>query len=78
MSEIKVPEKDVLNILVDKTGKVFMSMDNQIYLEQAVLEVTGNFNIGLTAPQLANFKADPMFGTPLNVLQEYLNKEESC
>ena len=29
VSEIKVPEKDVLNILVDKSGKVFMSMDNQ-------------------------------------------------
>ena len=30
VSEIKVPEKDVLNILVDKQGKVFMSMDNQL------------------------------------------------
>ena len=29
VSEIKVPEKNVLSILVDKTGKVFMSMDNQ-------------------------------------------------
>jgi biopolymer transport protein ExbD len=77
VSEIKVPEKDVLNILVDKTGKVFMSMDNQIYLEQAVLEVTGNFNIDLNGAQLAAFKADPMFGTPLNVLKDYLNKEES-
>ena len=77
VSEIKVPEKDVLNILVDKTGKAFMSMDNQIYLEQAVLEVTGNFNIDLNGAQLAAFKADPMFGTPLNVLKDYLNKEES-
>ena len=77
VSEIKVPEKDVLNILVDKTGKVFMSMDNQIYLEQAVLEVTGNFNIDLNGAQLAAFKADPMFGTPLNVLKDYLNTTDS-
>ena len=72
VSEIKVPEKDVLN-----DWKVFMSMDNQIYLEQAVLEVTGNFNIDLNGAQLAAFKSDPMFGTPLNVLKEYLNKDES-
>lgn len=33
VSEIKVPEKDVLNILVAKDGKIFMSMDNQLSLE---------------------------------------------
>ena len=37
VSEIKVPEKSVLNILVDKSGKIFMSMDNQNDT-QAVLE----------------------------------------
>jgi len=27
VSEIKVPEKDVINVLVGKDGKVFMNMD---------------------------------------------------
>lgn len=77
MSEIKVPEKDVLNILVDKEGKVFMNMDNQIQLGDVVLAVTDQFGIGLTGTQLANFKSDPMFGTPMNNIEKFLNMEES-
>ncbi|MDO4959589.1 MAG: biopolymer transporter ExbD [Prevotellaceae bacterium] len=77
VSEIKVPEKDVLNILVDKEGKVFMNMDNQIQLGDVVLAVTDQFGIGLTGTQLANFKSDPMFGTPMNNIEKFLNMEES-
>ena len=33
VSEMKVPETDVLSILVDKKGKVFMSMDKTSDLE---------------------------------------------
>lgn len=77
VSEIKVPEKDVLNILVDKEGKVFMNMDNQIQLGDVVLAVTDQFGIGLTGTQLANFKSDPMFGTPMSSLEKFLNMEES-
>ena len=77
VSEIKVPEKDVLNILVDKEGKVFMNMDNQIQLGDVVLAVTDQFGIGLTGTQLANFKSDPMFGTPMSSLEKFLDMEES-
>ena len=77
VSEIKVPEKDVLNILVDKTGKVFMSMDNQIQLEEVALDVCSNFSIDLNGNQMAAFKADPMFGAPLSKLGQYLNLDES-
>ena len=77
VAEIKVPEKDVLNILVDKEGKVFMSMDNQFQLGDAAMDVTDQFGITLTKTQLANFKSDPMFGAPMNVLEKFLNMEES-
>ena len=77
VAEIKVPEKDVLNILVDKEGKVFMSMDNQFNLGDAALDVTDQFGITLTKQQLANFKSDPMFGAPMNVIEKFLNMEES-
>lgn len=77
IAEIKVPEKDVLNILVDKEGKVFMSMDNQFNLGDAALDVTDQFGITLTKQQLANFKSDPMFGAPMNVIEKFLNMEES-
>ena len=77
VSEIKVPEKDVLNILVDKEGKVFMSMDNQNDLQAVFEDVTGQYSgLGITAKQEKNFLADPMFGTPVKDLAAYLAKDE--
>ena len=40
VSEIKIPEKNILSILVDPDGKIFMSMDKQSDLK-AVLEKMG-------------------------------------
>lgn len=76
VSEIKVPEKDVLNILVDKEGKVFMSMDNQIQLASVVGEVSDQFGITLTGKQQAAFVSDPMFGASMDKLEAYLNLDE--
>ena len=77
VAEIKVPEKDVLNILVDKEGKVFMNMDNQFQLGDVATDVTSQFGINLSPMQLANFKSDPMFGAPMNVIEKFLNMEEN-
>lgn len=76
VSEIKVPEKDVLNILVDKEGKVFMSMDNQIHLEALIADVAGQYGMALTQQQVGAFKSDPMFGTPMDKLENYLSIQE--
>ena len=78
VAEIKVPEKDVLNILVDKEGKVFMNMDNQFQLGDVAMDVTDKFGKTLTKTQLANCKSDPMFGAPISVIQDFLNLEESA
>ena len=77
VSEIKVPEKNVLNILVDKTGKIFMSMDNQNDT-QAVLEgMAGQFGIELTKAQMHKFKKDAMWGVPMSDLSSYLSLSET-
>lgn len=77
VSEIKVPEKNVLNILVDKTGKIFMSMDNQ-YDTQAVLEgMAGQFGVELTKAQIHKFKKDAMWGVPMSDLSSYLSLSET-
>ena len=76
VSEIKVPEKDVLTVLVDKEGKVFMSMDNQIQLESLLADVAGQYNLALTGQQVGAFKSDPMFGVPMQELSKYLSIPE--
>ena len=73
VSEIKVPEKDVLNILVDNQGKVFMSMDNQAQMMDVLSGLTGQFGVQLSAEQEKKFQKDPMWGVPMEKLSAYLN-----
>ena len=76
VSEIKVPEKNVLRILVDKTGKVFMSMDNQNDLVDVLSGMTGQFGVSLTAAQTKKFQNDPMWGVPMEKLETYLSLDQ--
>ena len=69
VSEIKVPEKDVLNILVDNQGKVFMSMDNQAQMMDVLSGMTGQFGVQLSAEQEKKFQQ----GVPMEKLSAYLN-----
>jgi biopolymer transport protein ExbD len=73
VSEIKVPEKDVLNILVDKTGKVFMSMDNQSQMMDVLSGMTGQYGVSLNGEQEKKFQKDPMWGVPMEKLAAYLS-----
>jgi len=72
VSEIKVPEQDVLNILVDKDGKVFMSMDNQNDMLSVIQDMNDKFGLGLSALEMKKFQTDPMWGIKLSSLKGYL------
>ena len=73
VSEIKVPEQDVLNIIVDKDGKVFMGMDNQNDLIAVIQDMDSKFGLGLTAQEMKNFQTDPLWGIRLSSLKGYLS-----
>ena len=73
VSEIKVPEKSVLNILVDKTGKIFMSLDNQNDVVDVLSGMAGQYGISLTKAQVKKFQNDPMWGAPMEKLEAYLS-----
>src|SRR3712207_2292352 len=73
VSEIKVPEKDVLNILVDNQGKVFMSMDNQSDMLALIQKVNETSNLGLTGLEMKKFQTDPLWGIRMGSLKGYLS-----
>ena len=72
VSEIKIPEKNVLNVLVDNKGKVFMSMDNQSEMLTLIQNMNEKTSMGLTAKEMKKFQTDPMWGIPLSSLKGYL------
>ena len=73
VSEIKVPENNVLNILVDQEGKVFMGMDNQNDLLALIQGMNETGNLGLTAPEMKKFQTDPLWGIRMTSRKGYLN-----
>ena len=78
VSEIKVPETEVLQILVDKEGKIFIGLDKPGYMQ----EMLDNFkssvsNLSLVPAQEKNFIGLASFGTPVAEMSNVLKHEAS-
>ena len=72
VSEIKIPETNILSILVDPDGKVFMSLDRQED-KANVLKLLGKaFGINFTDKEVYDFSLQPSFGVPIQNMQEFL------
>jgi len=72
VSEIKIPESDVLQILIDPTGKVFMSMDKQRDMIETLTAVGSEYGIEFSKTEQAKFKNLPTFGTDINAMKAFL------
>ena len=78
VSEVKVPENDVLNILVSPEGNIYVGSENKNTMQEMMETVTDKFGITLTSAQLKNFREDAMIGAPMAVFTDYysLDKEK--
>lgn len=73
VSEIKIPETNILQILVDPEGKIFMSLDKQPDMK-AVLEKMGEeYGIRFTTDQERKFVTASTFGVPMGSMQKFLD-----
>jgi biopolymer transport protein ExbD len=75
VSEVKIPENDVLTILVSPEGRIYVGTENKNNMQAMMETVTDKFGIQLNAAQVKHFREDPMVGAPLKSLQAYLNLE---
>mgnify|MGYP002624105405 FL=1 len=75
VSEVKVPENDVLSILVDPDGKIFLGTENKNDMLAMMQDVTDKFGISLNATQIKHFREDAMIGAPLSKFADYLSLE---
>ncbi|WP_455591976.1 ExbD/TolR family protein [Bacteroides sp.] len=73
VSEIKIPETNILQILVDPDGKIFMSLDKQPDMK-AVLEKMGQeYGVTFTPEQERKFMVASTFGVPMKSMKTYLD-----
>ena len=75
VSEVKIPENDVLNILVSPEGRIFLGTENKNYMKAMMETMTDKFNVSLNANQQKHFLEDAMAGAPMSKLAAYLSLE---
>ena len=76
VSEIKVPETEVLQIIVDKDGKIFIGLDKPGYMQEMLEGFKSKFSgLSLSAMQEKNFVGLASFGMPMNKMADVLKHE---
>jgi biopolymer transport protein ExbD len=71
VSEVKVPENDVLNILVSPEGHIYVGSENKNTMLDMMQTVTDKFGVSLTGEKLKHFREDAMIGAPIAVFEQY-------
>ena len=72
VSDIKIPDTDILSILVEPSGKIFMSLDKQADMA-ATLEAMGTeYNIKFTPQEIKKFSVFQTFGVPMKNMRSFL------
>ncbi|MFT3738597.1 MAG: biopolymer transporter ExbD [Breznakibacter sp.] len=72
ISEIKIPETNVMMVLVDASGKIFWGIDKQED-RMNVLEKMGEiYQINFSDKELKEFSLVNRFGLPIQMMKQYL------
>lgn len=72
VSEIKIPETNIMQILIDLDGHIFMSLDKQEDKSTLLKKLGEQYNVEFTPTELYKFSLLPTFGTPMNKAKEFL------
>lgn len=73
VSEIKIPETNIFQIIVDTEGKVFIGMDNQAKRVELLELIANQYSISLNDSQKKEFSLINSFGVPIEMLPSFLN-----
>lgn len=76
VSEIKIPETNILTILVEPSGKIFMTMDKKGDLMSVLDMMAEKYGISFTQGEKSTFGVSPAFGVPMSQLKGYLELPE--
>jgi biopolymer transport protein ExbD len=72
ISEIKIPERDIVTVLIDKDGKVFFGLDAQQDRKEVLDNVGKAYSISFTDKELTEFSKISMSGVPIEKMKAFL------
>ncbi len=78
VSEIKIPELNVLSILISPKGQVFLDLDNQNHRISVLEKMASAYNIQLTDQEKYEFSIGTSFGSPMSKFKQYMALPEDA
>ena len=78
VSEIKLPESDVIIITVDKNDRVFFGVDSKKTKEGLLNKMAGKYGVSFSPTEIETFSLLTNFGVPMNRLKSYLAMESDA
>jgi len=72
ISMIKIPETNIMMILVDSKGKVFFGIDGQENRENLLTKMGEAYHMQFTPKELKQFSLINSFGVPMNAMKAFL------
>ena len=76
--ETKVPEFNLVTILVDPAGRVFLNFDRPNDKKEILKKMGDMYNVNFTDKEVANFAEPTTFAAvPMNLMQQYLSLDMS-
>jgi biopolymer transport protein ExbD len=75
VSEIKIPETNIMQILIDPQGHIFMSLDNSSDKIEILKRLGEQYKVEFTKEELYKFSLLPTFGSPMGGMKKFLGME---
>lgn len=72
ISEIPLPDIDIMMLTVDKTGRIFFSIDNKLKRKELIQDINEKNNLGLTEDEMNAFAIGASIGIKFDQLKSYL------
>lgn len=73
ISEMKIPERNIMLILVDARGKVFFGIDGQDNRTALLDKIGTTYNITFSQSELKEFSLINSFGLPISQMKSFLS-----
>lgn len=72
VSEIKLPESDIMLLTIDKRGRVFFGIDGQQTREALIQRMAERYKMTFTPQEVKEFSLQSSFGIPIAQMSQFL------
>jgi len=73
ISEIKIPETNIMTILVDPAGKVYFGIDGQDKRQQLIEKMATLYKVTLTTEEIKRYSLLDLVGNPMYTMKTFLD-----